>query len=436
VQRTPTPRLRTFAVLSAVGLIGGLVAGRPELAALAAPFAILLGVGLAVSHDLDVTFAAGLDRHRAIEGETVTLLLDAQTKPAKARLEFEFEIPAGVALAMAADRDIDSEGLPETIVIELKQGAPDRQPLALDLLCKRWGAYRISKVRIWSRDALGLFDHYLELPLNISLKVFPGPAALRGLLRPVETQLGFGDLVSRHKGGGLEFADLRPMVIGDDPRQINWRVTARGRDVWVNDRHPERNSDVVLLVDTLSVQRHGVAVTLDLAVRAAAGLAAGHLGRNDRVGLVSFGEPVRWLQPGMGDVQRYRILDTLMESRASRHLYWRGVNAVPPRALPAKALVVGLSPLLDQRAIDAFADLRGRGFDLVVIEIPAEPFVADPTTPEEDLARRIWELQREATRNRFLRHGIATARWNPDQPFQRALGEVEAFRRSAMRARV
>jgi uncharacterized protein (DUF58 family) len=283
---------------------------------------------------------------------------------------------------------------------------------------------------------LGLFDYHFELPLNISFKVFPKPAALRGLLQPVETQLGFGDLVSRHKGGGLEFADLRPMVVGDDPRQVNWRVTARGRGRWVNDRHPERNSDVVLLVDTLSVQRHGVDVTLDLAVRAAAGLTASHLGRNDRVGLISFGEPVRWLHPGMGDVQRYQVLDTLMESRASRHLYWRGVNAVPRRALPAKALVVGLSPLLDQRAIDAFADLRGRGFDLVVIEIPAEPFVADPTNPEAELARRIWELQRETTRTRFLRHGIATARWNPDQPFQRALGEVEAFRRSAMRARV
>ena len=95
-----------------------------------------------------------------------------------------------------------------------------------------------------------------------------------------------------------------------------------------------------------------------------------------------------------------------------------------------------LSALLDERAVNAFADLRGRGFDVVVIEIPAEPFVAEPRTPEERLARRIWRLHREATRNRFLRHGIATVRWNPDEPFQHALAEVEAFRRSAMRAPV
>jgi uncharacterized protein (DUF58 family) len=206
--------------------------------------------------------------------------------------------------------------------------------------------------------------------------------------------------------------------------------------VWVNDRHPERNSDVVLLVDTLAEARRGVEVTLDLAVRAAAGLAAGHLRRNDRVGLISFGEPLRWLQPGMGDVQRYRILDTLMESRSRRQMYWRGVSAVPRRALPAKALIIGLSPLLDERAANAFADLRGRGFDLAVVEIPAELFVVEASNQDERLAHRIWELHREATRNRFLRHGIAAVRWNPDRPFQQALAEVEAFRRNAMRARV
>ena len=65
--RTATPRLRTFAVLAVLGLVGGLAAGRPELAAVAAPFAMLLGIGLAVSHDLDVSIEGRLDRDRAID---------------------------------------------------------------------------------------------------------------------------------------------------------------------------------------------------------------------------------------------------------------------------------------------------------------------------------------------------------------------------------
>ncbi len=154
------------------------------------------------------------------------------------------------------------------------------------------------------------------------------------------------------------------------------------------------------------------------------------------MGLISFGEPLRWLQPGMGDVQRFRILDTLLESRSRYQMYWRGVNSIPRRALPPKALIIGLSPLLDDRAVNAFADLRGRGFDLAVVELPAELFLQPPTGPEEEIARRIWELRRKSTIDGFVRHGIATVRWDPDRSFQEALAEVEAFRRNAARARV
>jgi uncharacterized protein (DUF58 family) len=402
----------------------------------AAPFAVLVAVGLAASHDLSVEAEVHLDSDRLVEGDEITLEIAVRVDPAGSRLDFQLDLPAGVEISGAGTEAGRRLKTVENTVVDFKPGKPDVARLTMRLVCKRWGAHRLPFLRVRSRDAWGLFTYHQEYPLNLSFKAFPETAALRALLQPVETRLGFGDLVSRQKGEGLEFADLRPMIHGDDPRQINWRVTARGRDVWVNDRHPERNSDVVLLVDTLAEPRQGVEVTLDLAVRAAAGLAASHLRRNDRVGLISFGEPVRWLQPGMGDVQRYRILDTLMESRSRRQMYWRGVNAVPRRALPAKALIIGLSPLLDNRAVNVFADLRGRGFDLAVVEIPAEPFVATPTTPEERVARRIWELRRDATRNRFVRHGIATVRWNPEDPFQRALAEVEAFRRNATRARV
>ena len=434
--RTATPRLRTFAVLAVIGLIGGLATGRRELVAVAAPFVVLLAVGLAFSHDLDLDVDFQLSRGRAVEGEAIALVITAGTDPPVSRLDFEIDVPKGVEIDRAKATGGRKLEIQKGMVVGFKPGGEVPNSVTVGLRCVRWGSHRIGFVRVTSRDAWGLFTYFLEVPIDLTLKVFPETATLRALLKPIETQLGFGDLVSRKKGEGLEFADLRPMAPGDDPRQINWRVTARGSGVWINDRHPERNSDVVLLIDTLAEARRGVEVTLDLAVRAAAGLAAGHLRRHDRVGLIAFGEPLRWLQPGMGDIQRYRILDTLMESRSRRQMFWRGVSAVPRRALPAKALIVGLSPLLDERAINAFADLRGRGFDLVVIEIPAELFVGDPTAYEAQLARRIWELQRESIHNRFVRHGIATVRWNPDQPFQQALAEVEAFRRNAMRARV
>ena len=62
---------------------------------------------------------------------------------------------------------------------------------------------------------------------------------------------------------------------------------------------------------------------------------------------------MRWVQPGMGGRQRYRILDTLMAARHSRHQYWRGISAIPRQSLPSKALIVAVTPLLDDRIIAA-----------------------------------------------------------------------------------
>ena len=47
---------------------------------------------------------------------------------------------------------------------------------------------------------------------------------------------------------------------------------------------------------------------------AAATLASHYLERRDRVGLVSFGGILRWLEPGMGPRQRYRLVDALLET--------------------------------------------------------------------------------------------------------------------------
>jgi len=49
VTRAATAKLRVYPALAGLGLIGALALGRPELAALAAPFAVLAGVGLALA---------------------------------------------------------------------------------------------------------------------------------------------------------------------------------------------------------------------------------------------------------------------------------------------------------------------------------------------------------------------------------------------------
>jgi uncharacterized protein (DUF58 family) len=106
------------------------------------------------------------------------------------------------------------------------------------------------------------------------------------------------------------------------------------------------------------------------------------------------------------------------------------------RTLPPRALVLALTPLLDDRSVRALIDLRARGFDLAVIEISPVPF-AEPGTGElDDLAYRLWQLRREALRASYLRNGVPVVEWQRGMPLQAALEEVRTFRRHARVVRV
>jgi uncharacterized protein (DUF58 family) len=264
--------------------------------------------------------------------------------------------------------------------------------------------------------------------------VYPLPETLRRIIRPVSTQLYTGNEVARQKGEGTEFADLREFAAGDRVRSINWRATARRNVLVVNERHPERNTDVVLFVDSFVDVRAGGSSVLDEAVRAAATLATRYLERRDRVGLVGFGGVLRWLQPGMGTTQRFRLIETMIETGVEPTYTWRDVNLIPTRILPPASLVLGLTPLVDQRYIAALEDLRARRFDVAVVEVDPVRLV-DPGRSETDrLAYRLWILEREVTRGRLAALGIGLATWGDDD-LDTVLEEVRTYRRYARLAR-
>jgi uncharacterized protein (DUF58 family) len=282
-----------------------------------------------------------------------------------------------------------------------------------------------------SPEAFGVLVHEWRLERRQPLKVYPRGEALQLLLRPLETQAFAGIQVPRARGEGIEFADIRPFVPGDRVRRINWRATARRGEPWVTETHPERNSDVVIFLDTFLEARQRDEGTLDLAVSAAASLVTHYLREKDRVGLVSFGGVINWLHVSSGVVQLYRILDSLLDAEIFLSYAWKDIDLLPVRALPPAALVVALSPLLDERAVRTLLDVRARGFDLAVVEISPVPFAPAGRDELDKLALRLWLLRREALRSRYLRLGVPVVEWNAEVPLQSALEEVRRFKRQA-----
>ncbi|HEY7729377.1 MAG TPA: DUF58 domain-containing protein [Gaiellaceae bacterium] len=421
--RSASPRLAGYAALSAAGLLAALALRRPELAVLAAPFAALLVVGLQLRVEPSVGAWLELDRDSAIEGDELEAELVVRSDTGVDRLELVLALPPELEVAEGDNP------------VALRLGAGDERTVPLRLRCARWGVHEVGDLRLRARDRLGLYTWEGRVDRRRPLKVYPRAERLRALVAPFETQVYTGNEVARVKGDGLEFADTRPFEPGDRVRAINWRASARRGELIVNERHPERNTDVILFLDSFAEARRLDESTLDLAVRATATLATRYLDRRDRVGLVTFGGILRWLMPGMGIAQRHRLVDAVLETEVEFSYAWKDVNVIPARTLPPKALVVAVTPLLDPRAVNALIDLRARGYDLVVVEVSPVAFVEPGASDLDRLAYRLWLLRREELRSRYQRLGVAVARWGDETTLDAALEGVRTYRRRALLAR-
>jgi uncharacterized protein (DUF58 family) len=422
VTRTGSPRLLGYAALAAVGLVGALALHRPELAVLAAPFALLLAIGTQAAREPRISVEFELAADRAFEGTELEAVVHVHTDRPVDRLELLLRLPRAVEV-------VDGS---KAHTIRLR--ADEHRELRIGLRCTRWGVFDLGRLDLRARSALRLVTWEARFENSRRLKAYPSPLTVQRLLAPLETQALAGSEVARAKGEGVEYADIRDFVPGDRVRSINWRASARRQSLVVNERHPERNTDVVLFIDSFTDVRGAGRSALEDAVRAAASLATRYLERRDRVGLVGFGGVLRWLHPGMGITQRYRLIETMLETGVEPTYTWRDVSVIPARILPPASLVLGLTPLVDQRFIAALEDLRARRYDVAVVEVDPVPLVEAGRSEADRLAYRLWLLEREVLRARLVALGIGVATWG-DAELDTVLEEVRTFRRYARLAR-
>jgi len=419
-----SPRLASYLGLAALGLIAALALRRAELVVVAAPFALIVAAGLLLEGRPQVGAWLHVDRVRALEGDEIVAEIELNARTPIDVLELNLLIPRGLTIV---------EG-DNPCSVRLRDG--EERTLSLTLRCDRWGSVELGDIYLRARRRIGMLTWEGRVSRPHRLQIYPRPELLQSLVAPLDTQLATGDLVARIRADGLEFADTRGFVPGDRLRSVNWRASARRGELIVNERHPDRNADVVLFLDSFAEARSDDQAdgTLERAVRAAATLAGRYLERRDRVGLVTFGGILRWLEPGGGLVQRYRLIDALLETGVEFSYAWKDVNIIPARTLPPKALVIAVTPLLDERSISALLDLRARGHDLVVVEVSPEDIV-QPGDGIDALAYRLWLLRRAGLRARFERSGVAVARWADDLPLDAGLEGVRTFRRRARLSR-
>lgn len=410
-------RVASLAAVGFTALVAGSVAGDPAAAALGCALLAPLLLAAVVSPPARLELHFANDRLRLLEGEQLQGTLTVEAPGGASWVELELPSASAVRLAGGTQR----------MVISLNAG--ERRVVPYRLSFDRWGVWDVGAVAVTSRDALGLRAMTARAP-GQTVRVFPTPERLSRVVAASSTRPVSGSQPSRRKGDGFEFADLRPYAVGDRMRRVNWKQSARRGTLVVTERTPEESADVVLFLDAYAEGRDDSGGTLDEMVRAASALARAYLRRRDRVGLVSFAGDVQWLRPGSGQRHLYRIAAALLEAEIGRSLRWQRVDVIPRRILPSHALVVALTPLLDERTNRALLDLRARGYDLLIVEVDPVPYTSRHRPTVGDEAWRLWLAWRDVLRARFERLGVTVTTWERGSALDPVIKEAIRARRA------
>ncbi len=137
--------------------------------------------------------------------------------------------------------------------------------------------------------------------------------------RKLTTATFAGQYRSGFRGQGLDFDDFREYQPGDEPRFIDWKVTARTGTPYIRRFHEEREQVLLLAVDASASMGYASAgdSKLEYAARLAAVLAYSAVQNGDKMGLLLYGrQPHFYLPPAKGMQQCLRIVREILSTPA------------------------------------------------------------------------------------------------------------------------
>lgn len=265
-----------------------------------------------------------------------------------------------------------------------------------------------------------------------------------------------GSYHSVFRGRGMEFAEVREYVPGDDVRTIDWNVSARMGHPFVKKFTEERELTVVLALDASGSERFGTgrSTKLDISAEIAALLAFSAIRNNDRVGLLLFTDRVeRYLPPRKGREHALRVLREVVtirpEGRGTRVAF---ALEYLRRVVTKRAVVFVISDFQDE-AYERTLRVVARKHDVVAIAVhdPREGSlppvgliaVEDPETGERGVidagnarVRAVWaawaERARAELRATVRRTGVDLLELSTAESYE--LPMLRFFRQRARRA--
>jgi uncharacterized protein (DUF58 family) len=246
---------------------------------------------------------------------------------------------------------------------------PPHGSLALPfrVVARARGETTLGDVALRVRTPLGLVARTLRYARGERVVVAPSLAGVRRFrwLAVHERLAAAGVRDARRRGEGRSFARLRDYVVGDDPRHIDWKATARRGHPITREFTVEQSQTMYILVDAgrSMTQRAGAYPRFEYALSSALVLADVAVRAGDRVGAMVFDDQLRVLVPAQRGTAALHALRTALvpvQPTLVEPDYSAAFRALALRQRK-RALVVMLTDVIDARMARSLLAHLSRG---------------------------------------------------------------------------
>ncbi len=232
-----------------------------------------------------------LDRRRVFFGETATLSLSVENQKLLPLpwLEIEDEIPAQVMLLTGRAQPsykVNRVTLLNTFLLWSYQRVTRRYRLR----CMGRGLYAFGPATLRSGDPFGLLTRETRVTASETLLVYPLVAPLASFGLPPRHPFGERATPRRLLEDPLRVAGVREYVLGDDPRRIHWKATARAGELRSKIYEPSSQYRLLIMLDINTFKEAWLGhdpELQELTISAAASIALESLEQGYSVGLLA-----------------------------------------------------------------------------------------------------------------------------------------------------
>ncbi|HEY7627101.1 MAG TPA: DUF58 domain-containing protein, partial [Ilumatobacteraceae bacterium] len=385
----PTPAHLRAALAGTLFAAAAVLARRPDLVVLAAPFAAVATWAVVTKPTTNPIVRHSLGHGIVREGEATTWHVGVED--AEGRVD-------DVAAVLEVPAWVEQRPAEGQVATSLRDDGVE--PLAVVIRPTRWGRRRVGPALVAASGAWAAFRWTSgRLADERVLITLPQSSQFDASAPPVRTPGLVGVNRSPRQGSGTEFASIRPFQPGDRLRRIHWPQSLRTGTLHVTSTWADHDRHVVLLIDALndvgeSGGIDGRASSLDISMRAAGAIAEHYISTGDRVALVAIGaRGVQRLPPATGRRHLRRLLEVMATVESATELIDDGRM---PRGIGQGALVVMLSAMVSPRALQRAVTIADRGVTTLVIDcLPPDITEDDPNDPYLGIAWRIRLLERD-----------------------------------------